>query len=108
MVAAIAGEGPGRMVAMWNGTERSLMVAATAPMPDDPGHAHELWLIPADGKPRSMGVMPKGTMRATVPMPMAAQFAEGATLAISVEPMDGSPTGLPTGPVVASGTLRAT
>lgn len=108
MVASIAGEGPGRMVAMWNGTDRSLMVAATAPMPEQPGHAHELWLIPADGKPRSMGVMPRGTMRATVPMPMAAEFAEGVTLAISVEPMGGSPTGLPTGPVVASGTLRAT
>lgn len=108
MVAALSGDGPGRMVAMWNATDRSLMVAATAPMPDDAGRDHELWLIPADGTPRSMGVMPKGTMRATVPMPLASQFAQGATLAISVEPIGGSPTGLPTGPVIASGTLSAT
>jgi anti-sigma-K factor RskA len=30
---------------------------------------------------------------------------EGATFAISLEPLGGSPTGLPTGPVVGSATL---
>lgn len=107
MIATIASDGPGMMIAVWNGGERSLTLAAASPMPDAPGRAHELWLIPADGKPRSMGVMPKGDMHATVPEPMAAQFAEGATLAISVEPMGGSPTGLPTGPVIASGAFHA-
>jgi anti-sigma-K factor RskA len=107
MIATIASDGPGKMIAVWNGGERSLTVAAASPMPDAPGHAHELWLIPADGKPRSMGVMPQGDMHATVPDAMAAQFAEGATLAISVEPMGGSPSGQPTGPVIASGALHA-
>jgi anti-sigma-K factor RskA len=30
---------------------------------------------------------------------------QGATIAISVEPRGGSPTGAPTGPVIASGSL---
>ena len=33
------------------------------------------------------------------------RIAPGATLAISVEPRGGSPTGLPTGPVVATGVV---
>jgi anti-sigma-K factor RskA len=32
-----------------------------------------------------------------------AGFGPGTTLAISLEPQGGSPTGLPTGPVVAAG-----
>jgi anti-sigma-K factor RskA len=39
---------------------------------------------------------------------MAAQLAEGATLALSVEPTGGSPTGLPTGAVIAAGKLQRT
>lgn len=96
-----------KMVASWNPAERRLMLAATAPIPPDPTHAHELWVIPADGKPRSLGTMPAGPkMRMDVPEPMAAQIGEGATLAISIEPMGGSPTGLPTGAVIASGKLE--
>lgn len=69
----------------------------------------ELWVIPADGKPRSLGVIAAGApgwMRASgAGMPMV---APGATLAISVEPKGGSPTGLPTGPVIMSGTVTTT
>ena len=32
-------------------------------------------------------------------------LADGATFAVSLEPSGGSPTGLPTGPVIASGAL---
>jgi anti-sigma-K factor RskA len=38
---------------------------------------------------------------------LAELMQEGATVAISVEPRGGSPTGSPTGPVVASGALRS-
>jgi anti-sigma-K factor RskA len=108
MVATIEGEGARGVMAMWDERDRSLVVAAAASMAAAPGHSHELWIIPADGKPRSMGVMPPGrVMRMTVQPPMAAFFDEGATLAISLEPANGSPTGLPTGPVVATGTLQS-
>ena len=110
MVAMIEGsDSEARLMAMWDEADRALVLAAAAPMPASPGKSHELWVIPADGKPRSMGVMPaSGPMRMPVPEPMADQLKEGVTLAISVEPLSGSPTGLPTGPVIATGTLRST
>jgi anti-sigma-K factor RskA len=68
----------------------------------------ELWLIPADGKPRPMGLVDPAKPAA---MPMPPQFRalakEKATLALSIEPAGGSTTGLPTGPVVAAGALTA-
>jgi len=95
-----------KLVASFDPASRRLMVAAARDVPAVPGHAHELWMIPADGKPRSLGTMPGPKMRAQLPLPMAKQFREGVTLALSVEPMGGSPTGLPTGPVIASGKLE--
>ncbi|WP_310467314.1 anti-sigma factor domain-containing protein [Sphingomonas sp.] len=94
------------LVASFDPASRRLMVAAASDLPPDPVHAHQLWMIPADGKPRSLGTMPGPKMRAELPMPMAREFREGVTLALSVEPMGGSPTGQPTGPVVASGKLE--
>jgi anti-sigma-K factor RskA len=70
------------------------------------GKAAELWVIPAGGAPHSMGVL--NPDRET-PMPVGPHnrplLAPGATLAISIEPPGGSPTGKPTGPVVATGAL---
>ncbi len=43
---------------------------------------------------------------ARLPVPAALrQGAEGGSLAVSVEPKGGSPTGSPTGPVIYSGKL---
>ena len=73
----------------------------------DPSHAHELWVIPGDGKPRSLGTMGDGKqMHMRLEEALAELMHQGATIAISVEPPGGSPTGAPTGPVIASGTLR--
>lgn len=95
-----------KLMASYDPASRRLMVAAASDLSADAGHAHELWMIPADGKPRSLGTMPGPKMRAQLPMAMAKEFREGVTLALSVEPMGGSPTGLPTGPVIASGKLE--
>lgn len=110
LVATLASDRtPDRVVATWDPARRSLIVAAAAGMPAKPGKDHELWIIPAGGKPMPVGVMhPKRPMRMTLPMPLAAQLKSGAMLAISVEPAGGSPTGLPTGPVIASGALERT
>lgn len=66
----------------------------------------ELWAIPADGVPRAMGLLDAA---AATPLPVGldkrALLAPGVTLAVSIEPTGGSPTGKPTGPVVATGTL---
>lgn len=103
MVAMLEG-GPNHLVATWNG-DSNLMVVPAIVAAADRRHSHQLWMIPRDGKPRSMGVMPEGPMHLTVRPETAIMLAEGATIAVSLEPMGGSPTGLPTGPVIASGKL---
>ena len=68
--------------------------------------ALELWLIAPGDRPRSLGLIEPGRpVRISVPPDLAARISPDAALAVSVEPLGGSPTGLPTGPVVASGKL---
>lgn len=73
----------------------------------EPGrHSAELWVIPADKKPRSLGLVdPSGNWR-QASADNAAAITAGATLAVSMEPAGGSPTGQPTGLVVMSGTVH--
>ncbi|EPF00083.1 anti-sigma factor [Rhizobium grahamii] len=67
----------------------------------------ELWLVPASGAPRSLGVFPPGqTGELVIPVDMRGSVDEGAVLAVSLEPFGGSPTGQATGPIVASGTTH--
>lgn len=107
MVAMIKAGTEVAAVANWDKATRALLVSEVK-MPVVPGRDYELWVIPADGTPRSVGVMPATPhLRMALAGPMAAMLAEGATLAVSLEPRGGSPTGAPTGPVVASGKLAA-
>ena len=110
MVATISGDDPApvRLVANWDPSARQLIVTPAMKPDIDRGEAMELWVIPADGTPRSMGVMPAdGPMRGTIDPAMGAMLDSGATLAISIEQSGGSPTGAPLGPVVATGQLIA-
>lgn len=67
------------------------------------GRAQELWLIAEGGAPVSLGLLePQGPSRITVPDDLRPVLA-GATLAVSDEPPGGSPTGQPTGAVLAAG-----
>lgn len=108
MVAMLGDERATKVMASWDPNARQLVLAVAADMPADPAHAHELWVIPADGKPRSIGVMPSSRrMHMRLADAIATLLQQGATIAISVEPPGGSKTGAPTGPVVASGALHA-
>lgn len=66
----------------------------------------ELWMIGADGVPRSLGLLDAND-RTIIHIKPAdrAKLAPGLKLAVSSEPLGGSATGLPTGPIVASGAL---
>lgn len=76
-----------------------------ASVPDD-ARVPELWLIPADGVPRSLGVVARDhAQRVVIPEQIRADAAADTTFAVSLEPVGGSPSGAPTGPVVASGKL---
>lgn len=59
----------------------------------------ELWVLGEDGKPRSLGVLPNDGST-ELPMPRGVSMPKDPTLAVSKEPIGGSPTGLPTGPVI--------
>jgi anti-sigma-K factor RskA len=73
-------------------------VAATAAQT---GKDYELWIVPKDGPPVSLGVIPVGdTYQVILDDDTRALLASSRTLAISLEPVGGSPTGAPTGPIL--------
>ena len=68
----------------------------------------EVWLVPPDGTPRSLGVLPSPEGGTTVALSLPPDLAEAlatSELAVSLEPSGGSTTGVPTGPVLFSGAV---
>lgn len=71
------------------------------------GRDFELWMIEGQKPPVSMGVIPSGSsVHIALSSEVQEKLSSGAVLAISLEPSGGSPTGQPTGPVVAAGDLK--
>jgi anti-sigma-K factor RskA len=68
-----------------------------------PGHSLELWVIAGKAAPKSIGLMHESG--ATALDKMVLDMQQQMTIAVSVEPKGGSPTGLPTGPVIYSGQM---
>lgn len=106
LVAHIAAEDGSLVVeARFDPNTRLLEVERTAGEAPE-GQDLELWLVQvATSTITSLGVLPReedGVIE--VSAPLAAQFEDNA-LALSVEPLGGSPTGQATGPVVASGPI---
>ena len=67
----------------------------------------ELWLIRGTDPAEALGVLPQtGEGEIVLPQELHGKLTEGAIIAVSVEPFGGSPTGKPTGDVVASGTIH--
>ncbi|ASY55042.1 MULTISPECIES: anti-sigma factor [Sinorhizobium] len=65
----------------------------------------EFWLLRGSDPAISLGVLPQsGEGEFRVPPAMRTKITEGSTLAVSLEPRGGSPTGLPSGPFLARGT----
>ncbi len=75
------------------------------PLDDD--LIHELWALPAGGNPRSLGLLrvDPGQLERTLAPALIAAVEQSDSLAISLEPAGGSPTGVPTGPVVLQASL---
>ena len=68
----------------------------------------EVWLVPPNGTPRSLGLLPSVEGGTTVALTLPRETAEAlatSELAVSLEPSGGSTTGLPTGPVLFSGAV---
>ena len=95
MVVSVSarGELEARMVKPWANVE---------------GKSLELWVLPANGAPQSLGLV---SSSADTRLRIAAsdpRMQRGKAFAVSLEPQGGSPTGQPTGPVLCSGAIAAT
>ena len=75
------------------------------PMPVPAGKSAQLWAILDDGAPHPLGLFQQAGERVEAEARSATPMPAGTTFAISIEPLGGSPTGAPTGPVVGSATL---
>lgn len=69
-----------------------------------PERDFELWAIQGSSAPVSMGLVKvEGRTEVAVSRDLTARLGEGTVLAVTLEPRGGSPTGAPTGPIVAKG-----
>lgn len=99
-----AGQEGTAFAALYDANRGQVRVPARIEVPT--GRVAELWRIGGDGVPHPLGLLGReGVTALRLSAADRAALAAGATLAISIEPAGGSPTGLPTGPVVATGPL---
>jgi anti-sigma-K factor RskA len=80
----------------------ALVVTRLNGNPAGAGQVHELWIIAPDAAPVSLGLLADGALSVEYPLP-----PKGWTLAVSIEPTGGSPTGAPTGPVILATEIGA-
>ena len=76
--------------------QKKLLVRA-AQVSAMPNQSYELWAVPPSGAPVSLGVVEAtGETKRDVAENLRGLLTTGATLAVSLEPQGGSPTGTPT------------
>jgi anti-sigma-K factor RskA len=92
------------LIAALDPASGAFTITPAAFSPDD-GKSLELWLVQGDGVPVSLGLVPGDGGRLVLDQALVQKISDGNLLAVSVEPLGGSPTGVATGPVVLSGSL---
>ena len=105
LIAALGSEtGRASLTASYEANSGRMIVT---PVSLDTGNLYpELWIIPADGTPHSLGIVGSSAATSiTVPAPLRQHMGAGGTLAITPEPEGGGPGGKPSGPVIASGRI---
>lgn len=104
MAALLHGEsGQSAVVTVQNG---ALTLTAVGAMSPPSGKSYQLWLLPTQGAPISLGVVVPGQARYAISAEAKAHLAQAKAFAVSVEPRGGSPTGLPTGAVIMVGAAQ--
>jgi anti-sigma-K factor RskA len=105
MVAALQGsDGAASILASFDPESGEFLMT---PVVMDTGALYpEVWIIPADGTARSLGVMKReGASRAIIVPAMRQYLTNGSTLAITPEQAAGAPGGKATGAIIASGKI---
>ena len=82
-----------RVVKSWTGTD---------------GKSLELWAVPKNGAPRSLGLVQNERDTRIRLAASDARLLNANAFAVSLEPRGGSTTGAPTGPVLCSGAIAGT
>ncbi len=93
---------PATFVASISADGRALVTRPISTVALQSDRALELWAVPAEGAPRSLGLI--SAESATV-VRRGKVLDNTAALAVSLEPTGGSPTGAPTGPILYMGRL---
>lgn len=94
-----------RVLAVYDSAAGELQINRTAGQAAT-GRSLELWAIADGAAPVSLGILPDDSATADIPLPEEFRATVASlTLAITDEPPGGSPTGDPTGPIVAVGTI---
>ena len=95
------------MIATASRDEAFLTVKPVGDVSPGAGRDFELWALPPNAAPRSLGVISAGPVaRVALRAPSGELLAAVPALAVSIEPTGGSPTGQPTGPVVYTGRVE--
>lgn len=100
-------------IAGWTATidpqRQRVVIVPAAPAHLAAGRSAELWLVPPGSAPISLGVIRSDRPTTVQWRPLlAARVTDKALLAVSDEPLGGSPTGQPTGPIIAKGPIGGT
>jgi anti-sigma-K factor RskA len=85
-------------------TAAGTIIVRTLAVEAPPDRSLELWHVPENAAPRSLGVLEASPDGQTIHERLAAGPIAGL-IAVSLEPQGGSPSGAPTGPIVYSGRL---
>ncbi|MBT9598715.1 MAG: anti-sigma factor [Vitreoscilla sp.] len=93
-----------RFVASVSADGRGLVLKPLDALPIDADRALELWAVPPQGAPRSLGLVAKDASTRVIRVEL---LKNTAAFAVSVEPSGGSPTGAPTGPIISVGKLES-
>ena len=103
-----AARGVNSFVASVSADGRALVTRPLLPVSVEPNRVLELWSVPPEGAPRSLGLIAADGVTVVERRRLPASLLKGGTaaLAVSVEPLGGSPTGAPTGPVIYAGKLQ--
>ena len=103
-----AAQAANSFVASVSADGRALVARPLLPVSLEANRVLELWSVPPEGAPRSLGLIAADGATVIDRRRLPATLLKGGTaaLAVSIEPPGGSPTGVPTGPVIYAGKLQ--